>query len=410
MPRLKNAVPSYRKHKQSGQAIVTLNGRDHLLGPYGTVASRANYDRLIAEWLERGRQPQVEAQDHLSIVELAGRYWAYATKRYVRQGKPTAEQFHIKTAAQHLLRLYENHSAYEFGPRELKVVRQAMIASGWARTYVNQQVGVLVRMFKWGVTEGMLPPTVHAALDLVDGIRRGESTARETKKVRGVDDAIIQATLPHLSPTVRAMVELQGATGMRPGEVCILRPMDVDRSSDVWEYRPVEHKTMHHDHDRLVCIGPRGQAALRPFLLRPSESYCFSPKESANWHRTKRHEARQTPLSCGNVPGSNRRRSPKRTPRDRFDVASYRRAIERACRMAFPAPDEIAASPELMAAWHRDHCWSPRQLRHSAASRIRRDFDIEAAKAVLGHAATNVTGVYAEVDRRRAIEVARRTG
>ena len=26
MPRLKYAVPSYRKHKQSGQAIVTLNG------------------------------------------------------------------------------------------------------------------------------------------------------------------------------------------------------------------------------------------------------------------------------------------------------------------------------------------------------------------------------------------------
>lgn len=39
MPRLANAVPKYRKHKQSGQAIVTINGRDHLLGPHNTKAS-----------------------------------------------------------------------------------------------------------------------------------------------------------------------------------------------------------------------------------------------------------------------------------------------------------------------------------------------------------------------------------
>ena len=36
MPRLVNSVPKYRKHKQSGQAIVTLNGRDYLLGPWRT--------------------------------------------------------------------------------------------------------------------------------------------------------------------------------------------------------------------------------------------------------------------------------------------------------------------------------------------------------------------------------------
>jgi hypothetical protein len=50
MPRLKNAVPKYRKHNQSGQAIVTLSGRDFLLGPYGTEASKLEYARLIMEW------------------------------------------------------------------------------------------------------------------------------------------------------------------------------------------------------------------------------------------------------------------------------------------------------------------------------------------------------------------------
>ncbi len=57
MPRLPaDALPSYRLHKQSGQAIVTLAGHDHLLGPWLSKASRAHYDRLIAEWLAAGRQ------------------------------------------------------------------------------------------------------------------------------------------------------------------------------------------------------------------------------------------------------------------------------------------------------------------------------------------------------------------
>jgi hypothetical protein len=42
MPRLtNNRVPSYRLHKQSGQAIVTLGGKDHLLGQLPHAADRA---------------------------------------------------------------------------------------------------------------------------------------------------------------------------------------------------------------------------------------------------------------------------------------------------------------------------------------------------------------------------------
>jgi site-specific recombinase XerD len=50
------------------------------------------------------------------------------------------------------------------------------------------------------------------------------------------------------------------------------------------------------------------------------------------------------------------------------------------------------------------------QLRHSMAARIRKEFDIEVAKAVLGHAAANVKGIYAEMDRQRAVEVASMIG
>jgi integrase len=410
MPRLVSSVPKYRKHKQSGQAIVTLSGKDYLLGPYGTKASRLEYDRLVAEWLVRHRQPPATTGDGIAVKELAARYWTYAKVKYLRNGQPTPYRFKVKTAIKHLLRLYAGHFAEDFTPTQLKVVRQSMIDGGWSRKYVNQQVDVLVRMFKWGVAESLIPAAVYAALDLVDGLRRGESGARETSKRRGIDDKVVDATLPYLSPTLRAMIELQRATGARPGEICILRPMDLDRTGRVWEFRPAEHKGAHRDQERTIFIGPKAQRVLKPYLLRASDAYCFSAKESAEWHRAKRNAARKTPESCGNVIGSNRKRRPRRVPGDKFNVASYRRAIQRACDLAFPAPDDIRADAKSLAKWQKDHRWSPHQLRHAAATRIRRDFDIESAKAVLGHSATNTTGIYAEVDRQRAVAVARKIG
>jgi hypothetical protein len=40
MPKLIDAVPKYRKHLASGQAVVNIAGTDHYLGPYGTKASK----------------------------------------------------------------------------------------------------------------------------------------------------------------------------------------------------------------------------------------------------------------------------------------------------------------------------------------------------------------------------------
>ncbi len=55
MPRLTRRVPSYCRHRASGQAVVTLSGQDFYLGPYGTQVSKREYDRVVAEWLARGR-------------------------------------------------------------------------------------------------------------------------------------------------------------------------------------------------------------------------------------------------------------------------------------------------------------------------------------------------------------------
>ena len=49
MPRLTKSLPKHRKHKASGQTIVTLDGRDGYLGPHGTKTSQREYDRLVNE-------------------------------------------------------------------------------------------------------------------------------------------------------------------------------------------------------------------------------------------------------------------------------------------------------------------------------------------------------------------------
>jgi hypothetical protein len=69
-------VPAYLRHKPTGQAVVTLNGKDRFLGKWNTIASRAEYDRLFGEWLAGGRHlPQPETD--LIVAELATRYLTY---------------------------------------------------------------------------------------------------------------------------------------------------------------------------------------------------------------------------------------------------------------------------------------------------------------------------------------------
>ena len=70
-------------------------------------------------------------------------------------------------------------------------------------------------------------------------------------------DETIQATLKELKPVVRDLVRFQRLTGCRPGELFIMRPMDIHRAGDVWRYVPMEHKTEEYGHKRVIFIGPQ---------------------------------------------------------------------------------------------------------------------------------------------------------
>lgn len=406
MPRLTQSVPKYRKHKQSGQAVVTLNGRDHLLGPFGTKVSRREYDRLVCEWLQRGRMPLVAPDDGLTIVEAISRYVRHVKRYYVKSGRATAEQDCIRSALRFVNQLYGDTLAEEFSPLALKSVRSKMVEAGLARSTINQHVSRIRRMFKWLASEELLPASTWQSLTVVDGLRKGRTNAKEPKPVRPVDEAIVEATLAQLPEVVADLLRFQLLTGCRPVEACSLRPRDVDRSGSVWLYTPESHKVEHHGRDRVIAIGPQAQAILLRYLARDSEAFCFSPCDSEEKRMAARCEARVTPYSCGNRRGSNRVRRPRRSPGHQYDASSLRHAIHRACDRTFPAPKEVSQDREKLKAWREAHRWSANRLRHSAGTAVRKQFGIEAAQHVLGHARTNMTEVYAEKHVETAARVA----
>jgi len=403
------SVPKYCKHKASEQAVVNIGGTDHYLGPHGTKASLAEYDRLIAEWMANGRQLNITSDAGLTVAELIKRYRQHVIVHYVKNDRPTSEQHDIAMALRFVRQLYADRLVTEFGPLALKAVRLKLVEAGYARTTINQSVHRIRRMFRWGVENELVPPSILQALEAVSGLLKGKTEAHETQPIAPVSDAVVNTTLPYLPAVVADMVRFQRLTGCRPQEVCLIRPCDVDTSGDVWSYVPAEHKTEHHGKRRTILIGPRAQDVLRPYLLRPSEAYCFCPADSERKRLALRHEARRTPLNYGNRPGTNRiRRKSKRKPGERYDTAGYRRSIDRACDRAFPPPED--STPEQAYTWKIEHRWAPNRLRHTAATELRKRFGLEAAQVVLGHRMADVTQIYAERDLDKAAAVIREVG
>lgn len=126
----------------------------------------------------------------------------------------------------------------------------------------------------------LITASTNHALQTVSGLRKGRTEARETQPIKPVPDDVVENTLPHLSDVVADMVRFHRITGCRPEEVCKIRPCDIERTDDVWQYRPHSHKTEHHERTRMIFIEGRAQAVLRNYLERDPQMHCFRPCES----------------------------------------------------------------------------------------------------------------------------------
>ena len=194
-----------------------------------------------------------------------------------------------------------------------------------------------------------------------------------------VAEADVPATLPRRSPQVAAIVRLHLLTAARPGEICSIRPGEVDCSRRTWAYRPGSHMTQLRRRDRVIILGSRVQDVLRPWPDMDPDASGFSPAEVI--------------ASRGGVPAAAEKGTPRRPrPGGRYAKESYRVAIHRACRRAGVKP------------------WSPHRLRHARAMSIRHEYDLEAAQISLGHSKPETTLIYAARDVDRAKDVMVRIG
>ncbi len=406
---MKNRIPSYRHHKQSGQAVVTLpdgrgGRRDVLLGAFGSSASKAEYRRLVAEWLANGHTlPATPAScGEATIGELIAQYWDHVEDYYRRiDGKQTSEVHCILHSLRPLAYLYGDMQLKEFGATQLNTARQLMI-DGYvhkkygeqpriSRASINSRVKRIRRMFKWGVSKDLVAPDTLTRLQSLDPLKRGRTKADESKGVKAIARAVVEDTLPILSPMVADMVTIQLETGMRPGELVSMRTCDIDMSGALWIYRPTIHKTLHHGIERNIVIGPKAKAILQRHLGLATESLLFSPATMMEERREARRRVRKTRVQPSQL--DRRKKNAKRRPTDGWTVESYGRSIRNAITQHNKDKPDGEHIPQ----------WRPNQLRHLRALELKREFGLDVARAVLGHQQPAMTEHYAGLDIQAAI-------
>ncbi len=383
-------VPKYRKQKRNGKpdlAFVEIGGQKIYLGEFETPESVRAYHSIMAEY-DATKIVSSSTSSELTIVELFAMFTDHAEKYYRKtDGTLTSENASFKQAMSKVTDLYVELPVNSFSPKKLKAIRQIMIDKRLSRTYINATTRRIKQIFKWGLENELVKPETLTALRAMAGLRRGRSDAVEPDPVKPVSQADIIAVKTFVSRQVWSMIQLQLHTAARPGEIVQMRAIDIDMSNEVWVYVPADHKTAYHGHSRMIYIGPKAKDIVRRFLTdRPIDGYFFDPREAYRELMAAKATKARRPGQKPNI------RKTDRVIGERYTTDSYRRAIQRAC--------DQAKVPR----------WHPNQLRHNAGTNIRREFGLEAAQVMLGHAEIDTTQIYAEVNQGKAVLIASKIG
>lgn len=367
-------IPRLCWHRSSCRWYVTVDGHEHYLSPPlapgvkhptkrpgkapGFVTEA--YQVIVRRIVELRNSPAAFATPRVfpTVNEVFLAYLKFADTYYVKHGKPTSEIHSIRAACRPVATDWGDEPAADFTPAKLERARAAMVAKGWTRKTVNAHVHRVRAMFRWAVSQAMVPETTWRALLSVRELAKGRTTAPEAGKVRPVTWAAVETTLTLCPEPIPVMVRVQRLVGCRPMEIVAMRPREVNReaSDGLWLWQPEIWKTEHHDDgdDALgYWIGPAAQKLLSPLLDAASA-------DDSAWVFPIRY-----------VRGNGRRRGC-------YTTQSYRRAIERVCE-----DNELPV-------------WTPNQIRHTRLTEVRRIGGLEAAQAVAQHAEMNTTQIYAE--------------
>ena len=291
-----------------------------------------------------------------NVRQLVERYlqWAEGYYRLI-DGRRSRHINNLKYPGDAMIAVAGNRPPGELRAEDVYAAQAWMVDTGIARRTINQRVQQIRAMLKWAAQppRRWIPASVVAEANLVEPLKRGRTPAPETEGVHPVAWETVATTIAAADLELATAIELQWHTGMRPGEVARMRTDELDSvERDLWIYEPAIHKTAHHGVRRRIAIGPQGIAVLEPWLER------MPPREKVfRWGETM----------------------------------AYTRAISR-------INDRLGIH------------WTPAQIRHSFATRLRAEAGLDAVQVALSHTSTRMSEWYGRPDDAAALQIIRQIG
>lgn len=403
-------VPPLRSSK--GYAYCFAARRQVRFGRTDDPETEVRYREFIAKWLAAGcRWPEEVAPEAAESVQgLVDAYAKWVAEHYRRPstGESTGEGVNLKHAVVELLKLFGHLPAKDLDSMVIRRVRDAMAdrareSRPLSRRTVNDRIQRIQRMVRWAAEERLVPASVLHEVLLVSPLKPGRGPAHDNPPKRAVSIEHVEAAKRHLPKPLAALVDFMLLTGARCGEAVQLAGCYVDRSKEVWEFRPPKHKGEWRGHVRVVLIGPKAQAVLLPFVRDEPDKAWFRPcdvVEAMHAENRRRHAlARRAkgqpiwPVHMARVRSKRKGKAARVVPGDEYSSNAIGHALRRAC--------DAAGIPRF----------GPHALRHAAASRIYAELGEEAAVATIGHGSPMISRRYTTAAREAlAVECAKQLG
>lgn len=358
--------PTYLRHRPSGQARCVIDGKTIYLGAYDSPESHQRFASEVAKW-RSGVAFDTRPAKVRTVADLLAAWHAHSTDRYARPGGQSKELVAYRYALRPVYLICCNWPVADFGPLALARVREAL-ARGYqdpehgqrrpsSRKVVNRHLVRIRTVWRWAESMELVAAGSWARLRTLPGLARGDALAIEREKVKPAPDQDIDCALAAAAPVVEALGAVLYWSGARPSELFRLRIGDVDRSGPIWFAVLTQHKTARLGKPRVVYFGPHAQRWLAGQLVGAAGCLVF-------------------PNRKGHA----------------FTPDNFRQAVLRAAERAGV------------------ESFYPYQLRHSAATRIKAECGWDAARILLGHSSVDTTVLYAEDQREKATDAARKAG
>ena len=344
-----------------------------------------------------------------TVGQLFEKYEVYCRKNApeVRHGLEHPDLRIIKRV-QCFLEPYSDWPVDSLGPDELNEVKTKLLKhkytkgkteKHYTKRGINDTLKWIKKILKWGVGRKIVEnETLIGIENELKLLRMGEKGAKDNIKRGRVTEDEFNKVVSVLTSVIGDMLKLVWHTGMRPYEICEMRPYDILREdSECWIYIPGrdqtpigKHKTTRYGKVKVIPLAGDCIDILSKRIDNfDSKEYIFSPQESRLEFQEAKRLNRKTPLSCGNKPGSNRKEKPKRKPGQLYTNNSFAQACKRGCRRA--GVDEFV----------------PYDLRRTVATKTRASLGKEAAQTLLGHAEQSTTDIYLLEEVQEAMKVAK---